>query len=641
MNSISSNNGKIQYFFCNLDSGKKDALVAELDSNHRYALYKIFESKNDSSINAETQEYLLKKINEANQISLPVTLSDTKISWISRLLKVISTCLSDLAFCFYYLTAEKTTRLISSILLTRYETVPNQNFASLDDLEQIINSNKEALETHEISLDVLLRENGFSNYLLEINFDSSFSFKNLSLEDIEFIDCNFESCHFSNSNLSNCSFESCRFSLCSFMKANLDCVTINDSSLRSCMFVDASLNEVHIVRSTLFGSSFEDASLESSNFINTTMPGTHFLQATINNCKIIESDLKDCEFFDSFEGFYCDDDSEATKFFTKPTTAILVHPESRGITTPKAYMKLEQNANTTPLRISFNVPKANKDKVNKEVSLLLEQSDYEEDGSSLSLSEHLVKTIKENPKGSNESYSIIEKAKIISKHTDCIFLPGGEDIPPALYGQEAHEKCQWSNDYRRSLLELCLIHESVTKGIPLMAVCRGFQIVNVYFGAKLNQHIEGHDGFERLKHLDGVTPAFSIENLNSGLMVTSSHHQGIEFSSLNLRKFALEPLSVSRNIVKSAELKAGSASPMILLQFHPEWYDAPTADSLGGELIDFVSTFMMDNENECFWDILQDCVKKQHLQRMVISEIKQHRYNEELRDFNIEVPKTC
>lgn len=71
--------------------------------------------------------------------------------------------------------------------------------------------------------------------------------------------------------------------------------------------------------------------------------------------------------------FKMDPASEETAKVTRPTTAILIHPEARGISAPKAYMKLDQTADTIPIRITMQAQKVTKDGVNNEVELALKE----------------------------------------------------------------------------------------------------------------------------------------------------------------------------------------------------------------------------------------------------------------------------
>ena len=75
---------------------------------------------------------------------------------------------------------------------------------------------------------------------------------------------------------------------------------------------------------------------------------------------------------------------------------------------------------------------------------------------------------------------------------DCwgLLLPGGGDPDPALYGQA--DRGSHPPDRRRDLLELALLRRFLSDGKPVLGICRGLQMINVFFGGTLLQDIPGH-----------------------------------------------------------------------------------------------------------------------------------------------------
>ena len=74
---------------------------------------------------------------------------------------------------------------------------------------------------------------------------------------------------------------------------------------------------------------------------------------------------------------------------------------------------------------------------------------------------------------------------------DKLILTGGQNVHPQFYGEE---KTIDSDDYNlaRDEFELALLQEALRQNKPILAICRGVQLVNVAFGGTLNQDIEGH-----------------------------------------------------------------------------------------------------------------------------------------------------
>lgn len=71
-----------------------------------------------------------------------------------------------------------------------------------------------------------------------------------------------------------------------------------------------------------------------------------------------------------------------------------------------------------------------------------------------------------------------------------LLLTGGTDVNPRLYGQSAQPETDQPDD-ERDEVEFALIREAIGKDLPLFAICRGMQILNVYHGGTLVQHLPG------------------------------------------------------------------------------------------------------------------------------------------------------
>ncbi|MFZ0161190.1 MAG: gamma-glutamyl-gamma-aminobutyrate hydrolase family protein [Kineosporiaceae bacterium] len=80
---------------------------------------------------------------------------------------------------------------------------------------------------------------------------------------------------------------------------------------------------------------------------------------------------------------------------------------------------------------------------------------------------------------------------------DGLLLAGGPDVEPARYGQEAGPNTQPAQPLRDAA-ELDLLSAAVTSGLPVLAICRGMQLLNVARGGTLHQHLPdvlgNHDG---------------------------------------------------------------------------------------------------------------------------------------------------
>lgn len=79
---------------------------------------------------------------------------------------------------------------------------------------------------------------------------------------------------------------------------------------------------------------------------------------------------------------------------------------------------------------------------------------------------------------------------------DGLLIPGGPDVEPALYGSVSHPQTR-GGGRAMDAAELALVNGAFSAGLPILAICRGMQLLNVYRGGTLHQHlpeITGHDG---------------------------------------------------------------------------------------------------------------------------------------------------
>ncbi|NBM14382.1 gamma-glutamyl-gamma-aminobutyrate hydrolase family protein [Streptomyces sp. GC420] len=101
---------------------------------------------------------------------------------------------------------------------------------------------------------------------------------------------------------------------------------------------------------------------------------------------------------------------------------------------------------------------------------------------------------------------LLPGAEALAGRLDGLLVPGGPDLDPALYGQDAHPATRAVGpDADRT--ELALVRTALDAGLPVLAICRGMQLLNVLHGGTLHQHLSdvtGHDGHRP------NTPAFTL-----------------------------------------------------------------------------------------------------------------------------------
>ena len=117
---------------------------------------------------------------------------------------------------------------------------------------------------------------------------------------------------------------------------------------------------------------------------------------------------------------------------------------------------------------------------------------------------------------------------------DAIIFSGGGDIDPAHYGAERHPETD-SPRRERDDAELALLTAALERDMPVLAVCRGSQVLNVALGGDLVQHLPDHVGHDRHRHTAGQFADHEVDIepesrlgaiLGHRAPVKSHHHQG-------------------------------------------------------------------------------------------------------------------
>ena len=110
------------------------------------------------------------------------------------------------------------------------------------------------------------------------------------------------------------------------------------------------------------------------------------------------------------------------------------------------------------------------------------------------------------------------------ENADALCLGGGGDVCPCIYGELNYSS--FNIDIRRDEEELYLLRKFLDKGKPVMAICRGLQIANVYLGGTLVQNVLGHSqiGGEDVFHKVAFFGELQTLYGESGF-VNSAHHQ--------------------------------------------------------------------------------------------------------------------
>ena len=152
---------------------------------------------------------------------------------------------------------------------------------------------------------------------------------------------------------------------------------------------------------------------------------------------------------------------------------------------------------------------------------------------------------------------------------DGLVLVGGDDMDPALFGQE--DRGSRGIDRARDGAELALLDAFCSANKPVLAICRGHQVVNVWLGGDLIQDLgpelnpfhQGEGESDRV-HLVRAAEGTLLHRLYGPVFpVNSSHHQAVGRLGRGLRVTARSESGV-------VEAMEHDSLPLICVQFHPE-----------------------------------------------------------------------
>jgi putative glutamine amidotransferase len=161
---------------------------------------------------------------------------------------------------------------------------------------------------------------------------------------------------------------------------------------------------------------------------------------------------------------------------------------------------------------------------------------------------------------------------------DGLLLIGGGDVDPACYGSARHPAV-YGVDAERDQLELAAAKVAVEMGVPLLAICRGLQVLNVALGGTLHQHLAdllgmGHHGRadsdgRPVIHDVAIEPSSRLAEIagEAGVLTgcTSIHHQAVDRLGAGLVVTGRSP----DGVIEAVETPPGQGW-VVGVQWHPE-----------------------------------------------------------------------
>lgn len=171
--------------------------------------------------------------------------------------------------------------------------------------------------------------------------------------------------------------------------------------------------------------------------------------------------------------------------------------------------------------------------------------------------------------------SLLSEVEALLALCDGILLPGGFDIDPTLYGQAKTPLCK-KVERDSDQFQLELLSSAHKKGIPVLGICKGCQLINVFFGGTLYQDLSlcGTKGTIHAQsqkdvpfvHTVSLQKESKLQQIfgSSLLEVNSFHHQGVDTLGRGLVATAL----CDDGFIEAIEQREGSWC--VGVQWHPE-----------------------------------------------------------------------
>lgn len=169
-----------------------------------------------------------------------------------------------------------------------------------------------------------------------------------------------------------------------------------------------------------------------------------------------------------------------------------------------------------------------------------------------------------------------EELRSMVKMVDLVVLTGGDDVNTQRYGEEIRYPTVQLYSCRDDI-EFGLLEAAIAENKPVFGICRGLQVINVFFGGSLHQnlhhdvpgtfdHNQPKEDIEKLLHMVSIMPDSFLSRIfpdTHEIMVNSFHNQSVKQLGEGLRISAQS----SDGIIEAIEHKT---YPIYAVQWHPE-----------------------------------------------------------------------
>lgn len=166
---------------------------------------------------------------------------------------------------------------------------------------------------------------------------------------------------------------------------------------------------------------------------------------------------------------------------------------------------------------------------------------------------------------------------------DGLILPGGGDIDPKLFGQL---NCGSRNiDSQLDRLQMAILKAFVLRRKPVLGICKGMQLINVFFGGDIHQHLSSYaahqyNGADQIHQTTALAGSLLEQLYGSNFTVNSAHHQGVDMPGQKIRYVQFCHDGVVEGLIHEY-------LPVTGVQWHPErmCFEHKRQDTVDGSLL--------------------------------------------------------
>ncbi|MEZ5274464.1 MAG: gamma-glutamyl-gamma-aminobutyrate hydrolase family protein [Ilumatobacteraceae bacterium] len=162
--------------------------------------------------------------------------------------------------------------------------------------------------------------------------------------------------------------------------------------------------------------------------------------------------------------------------------------------------------------------------------------------------------------------ALVDEVPSLLRRVDGIALHGGGDIDPRHYGQEATAEQLYGIVPEHDAVELAVVRAALDADLPMLAICRGMQVLNVVMGGTLEQHI-GTEAHWFAHHEVPLTPGSKLAEAIGSTTVHAGHcvhHQALDRVADGMEVVG----RTADGLIHAAEVPA--ARWTVATQWHPE-----------------------------------------------------------------------